>query len=327
MPIQESPLFRIGAVSIRAGIPVSTIRIWETRYGAFSPIKTEGKQRLFGASDVSKAILLKQLVNEGHAIGTIAGLDLEQLSAMSHPPPKALRKHNPKDGHISLAVVGLSLAKRIESKNFSKVLSHRQIKVTDVFADLEAAHLADFLHKPQILMVKVNTLHAEVNSAIRALIQKHRFSQAVVIYNFASESVVQALKFSGFIVRREPVSDTELAELLQSQVFEDEAHFHVFDTTGNTKAARRYSDETLIRVAGISTHVLCECPRHVAEIISQLASFEQYSQECFNKSSQDAHLHAHLHAISGAARSLFEDALEKIAKHEGIDLNEIKNEK
>ena len=57
-------------------------------------------------------------------------------------------------------------------------------------------------------------------------------------------------------------------------------------------------------MAAISTDVLCECPRHVAEIIAQLVSFEQYSQECLNKSSEDAHLHAYLHgsALSGGRR-------------------------
>ncbi|HNK19183.1 MAG TPA: MerR family transcriptional regulator, partial [Piscinibacter sp.] len=84
--------------------------------------------------------------------------------------------------------------------------------------------------------------------------------------------------------------------------------------------ARRYSEETLARVAAISSQVLCECPRHVADLIAQLASFEQYSQECLNRSAEDAHLHAHLASISGTARALFEAALEKIALHEGIAL-------
>jgi hypothetical protein len=75
-------------------------------------------------------------------------------------------------------------------------------------------------------------------------------------------------------------------------------------------------------VAGISTQVLCECPRHVAELIAQLASFEEYSKECLNKNADDAHLHAYLRSISGSARSLFENALEKIAQHEGIDLHD-----
>jgi hypothetical protein len=124
------------------------------------------------------------------------------------------------------------------------------------------------------------------------------------------------------IVRREPISDIELAELLQSVLFIDSARAQEFGTSGAVIASRKYSDATLSRVAGISTNVLCECPRHVAELITQLTSFEQYSQECLNLNAEDAHLHAYLRSISGSARSLFENALEKIAMHEGIDLRE-----
>jgi hypothetical protein len=51
-----------------------------------------------------------------------------------------------------------------------------------------------------------------------------------------------------------------------------------------------------------------------------LASFEQYSHDCLNKSSEDAHIHAYLSSVSGSARALFESALEMVAQHEGIDL-------
>lgn len=315
-------LFRIGAVSNTTGIPVSTIRVWETRYGAFNPIKTEGNQRLFQESDVSKAILLKQLVNEGHAISTIAGLDLDQLRNMRNLPNQNSGQLNVKKAELSLAVVGLSLANRIESKKFLTALHQRKLKVTDVLLDLEAAHHADFSQKPQVLLVKANTLQTEVHSAIQTLIQKHSFAQTIVVYNFAPERVVQAMKFAGLIVRREPISDAELAELLQSVTLLDDAPSDALGTVSSVISSRKYSEETLNRVAGISTNVLCECPRHVAELISQLASFEEYSQECLNKSPEDAHLHAYLRSISGSARALFENALEKIAKHEGIDLIE-----
>jgi hypothetical protein len=124
------------------------------------------------------------------------------------------------------------------------------------------------------------------------------------------------------LVRREPIPDSELADLINSVLLVDTKQ-----NTGNLAAGtvipqRKFSDRTLIRVAGISTNVLCECPRHVAEIITQLTSFEQYSHDCLNKASEDAHLHAYLSSISGSARALFESALEVIAKHEGIDLSE-----
>jgi MerR family transcriptional regulator, light-induced transcriptional regulator len=91
---------------------------------------------------------------------------------------------------------------------------------------------------------------------------------------------------------------------------------------GSVIPPRKYSESTLNRVANISTNVLCECPRHVAELITQLANFEQYSHDCLNKSEKDAHLHAYLSSVSGSARALFESALEMVANHEGIPLND-----
>ncbi len=321
-PPPSDPRFRIGAVSKTTGIPVSTLRIWETRYGAFNPVKTEGKQRLFDEHDVSKAILLKQLSGEGHAISAIANLDLAQLRRMSNLEHSAPHKLAKNDGPLCLAIVGLGMANRIESKKFTLGFRQVSIKVTDVLADLETAKTAPLSKQSQVLLVKVSTLQPSVHATLQSIIQKHKFAQTIVIYNFAPESVVQAMKFSGLMVRREPISDSELAELIQSVLFVDTARAQEFGTSGTVISSRKYSDETLTRVAGISTNVLCECPRHVAELIAQLASFEEYCQECLNRNADDAHLHAYLRSISGSARSLFENALEKIAQHEGIDLRE-----
>jgi len=301
---------------------VTTLRIWETRYGAFSPVKTEGKQRLFEELDVSKALLLKQLTNEGHAISAVANLEIAQLRRMCNLQKSSQHNATTNGAQVSLVVVGLGMANRIESRKFAAGFKPNSLKVTNVLADLATATDAALNEASQVLLIKVNTLQTEVHAAIQALIQKHRFAQTIVIYNFAPEAVVQAMKFSGLIVRREPISDSELAELIQSVLFVDQARAQEFGTSGTVISSRKYSDETLMRVASISTNVLCECPRHVAELIAQLASFEEYSQECLNKNADDAHLHAYLHSISGSARSLFENALEKIARHEGIDLHD-----
>jgi hypothetical protein len=320
--LTTTPRFRIGAVSKTTGIPVTTLRIWETRYGAFNPLKTEGKQRLFEELDVSKALLLKQLTNEGHAISAIANLALEQLRHMSNLHNSGQPRVATSGAPLTLAVVGLGLANRIESKKFAAGLKQNTLKVTNVLADLAIATEAVLAEPSQVLLIKVNTLQTDVHRTIQALIQKHQFAQTIVIYNFAPEAVIEAMKFSGLIVRREPISDSELAELILSVLFVDQTRAQEFGTSGAVISSRKYSDETLARVAGISSQVLCECPRHVAELIAQLASFEEYSQECLNKNADDAHLHAYLRSISGSARSLFENALEKIAQHEGIDLHD-----
>ena len=42
---------------------------------------------------------------------------------------------------------------------------------------------------------------------------------------------------------------------------------------------RRFSDESLARLAEMRSPVACECLRHMAEIVAQLAGFERYSQD------------------------------------------------
>lgn len=316
-------LFRIGAVAKMTGIPVSTLRIWEVRHHAFSPSKTTGKHRLYSQEDVHKAGLLKLLSRQGNAISTIAPLQVAALEKLRQPqetlasPPEAPGQAT---GTVTLAVVGAGLANRVASGKFIRQFAGSSLRVTDSFADLTQAGAAGFREQPQILLVKVNTLHDSVRQQIQQLALTQGVAHTLVVYGFAQEAVVQAMRAGGTLVRRGPVSDYELFDLIGSVLLVDTAKSLDRIQAAPLIPPRKYSDDTLSRVAGISTDMLCECPRHVAELIAQLASFEQYSQECLNKNEKDAHLHAHLHAISGSARALFERALEMVAQHENISL-------
>lgn len=314
--------YRIGTISKLAGIPVPTLRVWESRYAAFTPIKTEGQHRLYGEEDLLRATLIKQLCDEGHGISTIANLNVQALSQLHHKHRngKAFEVSPVRAQNVTMAIVGLGLARRIEAKKFALDLLSRSIDITDIFSDLEAAQAGKFEKPAEILLIKVNTLHEIVMRDIEKVKQTNQATQVIVIYNYGREQVAHAMRAAGMLVRREPISDYELAELIRS-ILTVEANHTLREVTPSAMIpARKYSDETLARVAGISTNVLCECPKHVAEIIAQLASFEQYSQECLNKSTEDAHLHAYLTSVSGSARALFEHALEKVAQHEGIEL-------
>jgi DNA-binding transcriptional MerR regulator len=323
MPVEsKNHSYRIGTISKLAGIPVPTLRVWESRYAAFTPIKTEGQHRLYGEEDLLRATLIKQLCDEGHGISTIANLNAQALSQLHHKHRngKALETNPAPAQHVAMAIVGLGLARRIEAKKFALNLLGGSIEVTDIFADLDAAQAGPFEKHADILLVKVNTLHEIVMRNIEAVKEHTQATQVIVIYNFGRDQVAYAMRAAGMLVRRDPISDYELAELIRS-ILTVEANHTLREVTPSAMIpARKYSDETLARVAGISTNVLCECPKHVAEIIAQLASFEQYSQECLSKSTEDAHLHAYLTSVSGSARALFEHALEKVAQHEGIEL-------
>jgi DNA-binding transcriptional MerR regulator len=321
--LPNTPLHKIGAVSSLSGVPTPTLRVWEVRYATFTPLKTQGRHRLYSDDDVLKATLLKRLTEQGHAISNIANLSSQALNnlLMQQQSSNRIQVHRQlEDRTISMAIVGLALAGRIESKKFTLSFNNHEIKVADIFNDLSDALGAEFEQPTQILLIKTNSLHAGIEVDIHKLAQRCQALQVIVLYNYGQQNIIESMKFSGMIVRREPISDSDLADLINSVLLVGAEQKNSGFVVGAVIPQRKYSDATLAKVAAISSNVLCECPRHVAEIIAQLASFEQYTHECLNKSTEDAHLHAYLSSVSGSARALFGSALEMVAKHEGIEL-------
>ena len=62
---ENSQLYKIGAIARLTGINPVTIRMWQTRYDAVEPVRTEGKQRLYTEKDLAKLSLLKELTDHG----------------------------------------------------------------------------------------------------------------------------------------------------------------------------------------------------------------------------------------------------------------------
>ena len=285
----------------------------------------KGHHRLYTDDDVLRATLLKRLTERGHAISSLANLPSQDLNALLMQGQDAGRKRA--DARLagqpaSMVIVGVSLASRIESKKFTLSFIDKDLTITNIFTDLSHALGSAFERQVPFLLVKVNSLHAGMQVDIHRLAQNCKAIQVIVLYNFGQEKVIEVMKRSGMIVRKEPMSDSDLADLINSALVMGTEKESTGLVVGSLIPPRKYSETTLTRVANISTNVLCECPRHVAEIITQLANFEQYSHECLNKSTDDAHLHAYLSSVSGSARALFESALEMVANHEGIVLQD-----
>ena len=85
--------------------------------------------------------------------------------------------------------------------------------------------------------------------------------------------------------------------------------------------ARQYTDSQLSKYSQISTAINCECPHHLAALLSALNAFELYSRDCENRNAEDAALHAYLHRRTARARAIMEDALAVLAEVEGITVS------
>lgn len=74
--------YPLRAVIRRTGLSADVIRAWERRYGAVSPTRSEGGQRLYSEEDLIRLSLLRKATTDGHSIGEIATLDSSALHAL-----------------------------------------------------------------------------------------------------------------------------------------------------------------------------------------------------------------------------------------------------
>lgn len=307
---------RIGSVSRLAAVPVSTLRMWEGRHAAFTPGKTEGRHRLYTEDDVVRARLLRQLTESGHSIAGIARLPAQALQDLL----VQVRSADARQGapaaprRLSAVIIGGALAARVTSHKWQQLLAGDLLDVRRIFRGIDEA-LEVAVPPADVLLVRVGALQPGVQDHLLRVRERMHARHGVVLYSFGAETVLAGLRQAGFLLRREPVEDAELAELLRSVTWAEAPAPASSSAPRAAIPGRRFSDEELARVASGPQQMLCECPRHIADIIGQLASFEDYSARCLNESEEDAQVHAYLRSVSGSARALFEEALDRVIAH------------
>lgn len=267
-------------------------------------------QRLYSNHDVARLRLLRQLSHAGHAIGTIASLELEPLQrlagAFSADEPLA----SAVPARATAIAVGRSAAHLLETIGGCDVVG--------IFEDLRNAEVrataGGLGATVDLLLLRLPSLQPSAVSRLDVLIAVLQPRTSIVLYAFGAEPTIDALQARGITVRREPVGSRELARLV------DRARSHRDPTDANPKpvAARRFTDEALASAVAAVANFPCECVRHVAEIVMHLSSFERYSDECGSGNSvkdEDAAMHRKLTAMTGAARAQFEQALQLVMRH------------
>ena len=331
-PVEPGPKFRSGAVARMAGMPVATLRIWEQRYQVVQPTTALSGHRLYSAADLQRVLLLRQLSQQGHAIGSIARLDSAQLQAVADQHfdtagPRPAHRARPSAAQ-RLVVVGRALAARLQRSAVLQRLE-RPVQVV-VFESLAEAARAAHGTATDLLIWQCPALQASVPTDLAAAQEACHVRQVAVAYRFAGAAAKKAFADTGALLLREPADDEALGEWLAAQAALLAASavapaplsgpLQTVVLPAGTTAPRRFDDAALTAIAGLSPTLACECPRHVAELLMQISSFEAYSADCVNRIPGDAELHAYLHRVAGASRAMFESALESVARHEGLRL-------
>jgi DNA-binding transcriptional MerR regulator len=315
-----SPLYGIGAVSRITGLTDHTIRVWERRYAAVTAARAPNGRRQYTEADVQKLALLRRLTENGIAISRVAGDTLDELrrrvdslrELAADAEPRALR----------VAVHGDFLPRQLREQAPAAALDIR-------IADSSRERFAADLHQQSVdvIVLERPVLDAETLGEIRRHLEGTGAAKGVIVYSFGRSRDVDAAAEEGIVALRAPVGADELRDAATRspiaatrvpRVATADYEAVTAPDLSAPVAARRFSPQQLANLSSTKTGVDCECPRHLAQLVSDLSAFEIYSDRCANHDDNEAALHRYLHRTTAEARALVEQALQKLADAEGL---------
>ena len=296
-------LLSIGAISRETGIHVSTIRMWEARYGALTPVRTEGGARRYSSTDLERLRLIKQLLDRGHKPSALASLSLDQLHAELFGPDKR--------------GATVQTARRIASMGSA---TWRSILFTDpaMKAWTPTSHfdeLTEVEHRLEsfdVGIVLTPALQMNLAKYLAAALSMYKDKTLIVIYEFSSSSVIRFLSALGIECIKYPAAPMDLARSLSAIVEARQANYQ-------TPAQPRFGIEQLQTIAATDSNLLCECPKHLASLIISLHSFIQYSNQCVNDAPKDALIHEKLRDIASLGIVQLESGLDLVLEADKIN--------
>ena len=306
-------MHRTGVAARLAGLPVETLRVWERRYALSDTDRSAHGQRLYSAEQVRRLGLLKQLVDQGHPIGALAGMTMRQLEEMtaSQTLPATATKQL-----MRVALLGESLIRRLAAGGRDSL----GLVVRASCAQLAQAESVLQDADADLLLVELSELDDRAVPQIVAARRACGAVAVVVLYRFCASATIRQLRAQGCLVARVPPELGELLLLCRAALANARPPLREHRPVIEAPRPRRFSDEALLAMAAAANRVDCECPRHLADIMMTVGSFERYSAQCASRNEADAQLHQALQAAAGQALAILEGAMERLALAEGLPL-------
>lgn len=304
----QQPVYRSGVAARLAGLSVETLRVWERRYGVSDTQRSERGQRLYTAGQVRRLGLLKQLVDNGHPIGTLAALPLERLEELA-----GVRGNAPAAqlALLRVALVGETLARRVAATGNGLEVQRVIGRLDDDLAALRGSSV-------DVLLVELPEPDETMVPLVAAAREAAGAAAAVVLYRFCASATIRALRAQDCMVVRMPSEMGELAQLCRAALAGRQ--LPPADRTPDAVPAIRFDEAALAMITAAGNRVACECPRHLSDLLLMIGSFERYSAQCASRSEADAQLHRELGHAAGLARSVLESAMDRLLVAEGLPM-------
>lgn len=322
---QFDPKFGIGAVARITGIAPDTLRIWERRYRVAAPERGQGSRRLYDRKDITRLTLIKQLVDQGNSISTVAGLSEGELREKLQVHQGVDKPLLGKGGGHSLKIMVYGDALPLLWRNQPREMFG--VKLVSAHTNLVEFERDAVAERPDALVVEFPSVQRDTVAEIQNLLRRTGIGRCIVVYGFGTKDAIRALSKGQVEMIRAPVDLADIARACFHSIPNMPMDVtHPIISGGAIEAPpRRFDNNSLSIIANCSAVVECECPQHLVDLVYKLHAFEIYSGECESRDTKDAALHAYLYKITAQARAMMESALEKVVETEGIDLSENAN--
>lgn len=311
--------YSIGTVAKLTGLTSHNLRVWEKRHAAVTTTRTDSGRRIYDEEALQRVKLLKQCVNCGFTIGTIAQMTNDELTDLledyeeNNTDIQPRRKKNLK-GMTVWACGG-------EAIRIIDQLVKLPFQVDEIHRFTDTQHLANASldEKPDMLIIEQASLSATETQDMAALIKKISAPHCLLFYRYSRQQDIAYLNSIGAQTLRSPVDKNSVYDLMDNLVKAPEGDPIMIPF--KKVPERTFSDQELSKAAAITSSIDCECPQHLSELIKSLVGFENYSIHCENKDKESADLHRHIHLRTAQARAILEELLINVLKQEGINLN------
>ena len=315
---ESSGGFGIQTAAHRTGISAHTLRAWEQRYGAIHVARSAAGRRRYTPTDLDRLRLLKQLIDCGERIGRLAGMSDEQLR--SRASELGLASRQAVDQSLSVAAWGDTLPTRL-------ALLAPEIQLVAASSSLDDFVAQCQRSAPQVIFIECDSLSARKLALLERLRSSLPDRPLGVIYGFARRRDIEQLRRSCDSLSRAPADLQSMLEQLAGLASAGTAAHpqQPPDDPARTTAdaavpPRRFTTRQLGFLATQNTHVDCECPAHLVQLVQTLLAFERYSAGCAQDDPAEAELHRMLLETTAQSRRRLEDALAEVAAHEGIEI-------
>ncbi len=305
--LQRRPLYGIGTVARLTGVKPDTLRIWERRYQLGASHKSPSGRRLFTQADLEHLQLIAALVASGTRIGEIAVAERRTLEMLLRARGKGIQSDIPVR-KPRILFVGDALCDWLEEHQGCLAhidallarcpLAHMDISLLDTVAGIDG------------LVVEYGGRTAATKEMLLALSATLGTRNVLVLHQYGNERLVEELDQQGYTSASFPPDPAFLAFHLSLSTAVKEAGLGAQNLGQLVQGKPRlFNEQELSEARSLRSALDCECPRHIADLVRALGTFEDYSASCSVENWQDASLHACVYAYAVQARWLMEKAL------------------